>query len=100
MKKLLLLLAVFTGLTSSAQIVNSGFETWTQDTAYFDGFGGFFPSDTFLFMDPMGWTSTNALSGADTLGGGFLVTESANSHSGNSAVRLVTDTLKTVGTPL
>lgn len=100
MKKILFAVAIFSTLFSDAQILNNGFENWSMDTAYFDGFGGFFKKDTFEFMNPDGWTTTNQLSGADTFGNIFLVTQSANAHSGSSAMRIYTDTLKTVGTPL
>lgn len=103
MKKTLLfaLMLVALGFTKvNAQIYNAGFETWVEDTAFFDGFGGFFPAEEFLYSDPENWTTTNALTGADTLGNFFFVTESSTAHTGSKAIRLTTDTLKTVGTPL
>ncbi len=103
MKKSLLVVVLFAALsfsTKAQSILNSSFETWITQTAYFDGFGGFFPADTFQFSDPELWTTTNALSGADTLGNFFFVTETSNAHTGNKAMQLTTDTLQTVGTPL
>lgn len=102
MKRIVLLATFFVALTvnTKAQILNSSFETWVSETSYFDGFGGFFPADTFTFSDPELWTTTNALSGADTLGGRFFVTQTSNAHTGTSAMQLTTDTLNTVGTPL
>lgn len=103
MKKSLLvavLFAVLTLNTKAQSINNSSFETWITQTANFDGFGGFFPPETFQFSDPDLWTTTNALSGADTLGNFFFVTETSNAHTGTKAMQLTTDTLKTVGTPL
>ena len=103
MKKILLisfLFASFSLTKVNAQILNAGFENWSNDTAYFDGFGGFFPKDTFPYTDPALWTTTNPLSGADTLGHFFFINQTANAHSGSYAIELTTDTLKTVGTPL
>ncbi len=103
MKKILLvsfLFASFSFTKVNAQILNPGFENWSNQTANFDGFGGFFPAETFPYSDPTDWTTTNALTGADTLGHFFFVTQTASSHSGASAIQLTTDTLKTVGTPL
>jgi hypothetical protein len=103
MKKFLLasVLLVAVGFTTvNAQILNNSFETWSTQTAYFDGFGGFFPADTFQFSDPQDWTTTNALSGADTLGGFFLVTETSHANTGSKAIELTTKVLDTVGTPL
>lgn len=103
MKKILLISFLFASFSFSkvnAQILNPGFENWSNNTAYFDGFGGFFPADTFPYSDPVNWTTTNALTGADTLGHFFFVTQTSSSHTGTSAIQLTTDTLKTVGTPL
>lgn len=102
MKKILLvsfLIAAFSLTRVNAQIFNAGFENWAVDTAHFTGFG-FFPAETFPFTDPVQWTSTNALSGADTFGHKTFVTQTSTKHSGSSAVQLTTDTLETVNTPL
>lgn len=103
MKKTLLVLCLFATLgfsRLSAQILNAGFENWIQDTAHFDGFSGFFPAEDFLYSDPAQWTTTNPISGADTLGHFFFINQTNVAHSGSSAIELTTDTLKTVGTPL
>src|SRR5437868_3286414 len=103
MKKILLAFSLFGILALSrvnAQIVNASFENWSTDTAHFDGFGGFFPPETFPYPNPDGWTTTNALSGADTFGNVFLVNQAGLVHSGSGAIFIYTDTLKTVGTPL
>mgnify|MGYP003344104797 FL=1 len=104
MKKILLFVFLFAGIgfskINAQQILNASFDNWSTDTAYFTGFNGFFPKDTFPYSDPVDWTSTNALSGADTFGHFFFVTQSGNAHTGSSAIQLTTDTLKTVGTPL
>ncbi len=104
MKKFLLatlLLVAFSLAKVSAQaVLNNSFETWTTETAYFDGFGGFFPADTFQYSDPADWTTTNALSGADTLGNFVLVTETSHANTGSKAIELTTQVLDTVGTPL
>lgn len=101
MKKFLLasLLMVTVGFTTvNAQIVNAGFENWDTSTAYFSGFN-LFPADTFQFADPAGWTTTNALTGADTLGGLFLINESANAHTGSKAISVTTDRLDSIDLP-
>ncbi|MFM2307373.1 MAG: hypothetical protein RLZZ367_2042 [Bacteroidota bacterium] len=103
MKKTLLfaLLLVALGFNrSNAQVLNAGFENWSQNTANFDGFGGFFPPETFQYSDPDQWTTTNALTGADTLGHFFFVTETNVAHTGSKAIELTTNKLDTVGTPL
>lgn len=100
MKKILLLASVLTALNLNAQIFNNSFENWSTDTAYFSGFN-FFPADTFEYSDPDQWTTTNPLSGTDTFGALFMVTqETTNVHTGNSAIRLTTADFDTVGTPL
>jgi hypothetical protein len=103
MKKIVLvsfLFAIVALSKTNAQIVNNGFENWVTDTSYFNGFNGFFKPDTFAYNEPVDWTSTNFLSGADTFGNIFLVAQSNHSNSGSSSVKVITDTLKTVGTPL
>jgi large repetitive protein len=76
-------------------VLNSSFETWTTDTAFFTGFG-YLGADTFTFSDPVDWTTTNALSGADTFGGLAMVTQSSDAHSGTSAMQIVTASFDTV----
>jgi hypothetical protein len=103
MKKILLALSLFGTLAlnkANAQIVNAGFENWTNDTTFFDGFSGNLDTNTVFYSDPAQWTTTNALTGADALGHFFFVTQTNVAHTGNSAVQLTTDTLKTVTTPL
>ena len=100
MKKILLfasLIAFFALPKVNGQVVNDSFENWDNNIAYFSGFT-FFPADTFPYSDPVTWTTTNALSGADTFGGRFLVTKSSTAHTGSFSARLTTDTLNTVGT--
>ena len=46
------------------------------------------------------WTTTNALSGADTFGALTLVSQSSDAHTGSSALRVYTARFDTVGTPL
>ena len=101
MKKILLLLVAFIALRSNAQIANGSFENWALDTASFAGFTGFVAADVFPYHDPVGWTSTNGVTGASGLGGHFLVSQSGTAQDGSSSIQLVTDTLKTItGTPL
>jgi len=98
MKKTLLIFCLFAAFNFTkvnAQIYNSGFETWTNDTAYFDGLTLFKP-DTFEFSDPAQWTTTNALSGADTFGHKFFVNQTGMAHTGSSAVELTTNKLDSV----
>ena len=98
MKKVLLFITLFTALSftkSNAQIVNAGFENWYLDTFDFvAGTIGTLPADTIVFMDPVGWTSSNYLTKLDSVGGITLVTQSGNSWSGSSAVQLVSDTIR------
>jgi|GEM_PF-1974282 hypothetical protein len=97
MKKILLVLAIFAVARLNAQIVNPGFENWATETSHFTGFPGVVPGDTTLtYSDPIGWTSTNSVTGDTALGGLILVTQSNVAHSGSSSVQLFTDTLKTI----
>ena len=72
MKKFPLVFLIFMAFGLKAQIWNNSFETWALDTAYFAGLSGILPMDTFPYHDPVSWTSSNALSGADTFGNKFL----------------------------
>lgn len=93
MKKLLPLVLVLLTLASTAQIVNNDFENWSIDTTYFEG-NATIPADTFTSENPVGWTSSNAISGADSLGGVFFVSKSTDSHSGLYSIKMITDTVK------
>ncbi len=93
MKKILLFGLLFTAVVTSAQIVNSDFENWTLQTIYFAGFPPTVPPDTFQANEPDNWTSSNAISGSDSLGGVFFVTQSTDAYSGSSSIRMVTDSI-------
>ena len=99
MKKILLIVFLFAAFgfnkMNAQQIYNNSFETWTNDTAYFDGLT-LFPKDTFPYSDPAQWTTTNALSGADTFGHFFFVNQTATAHNLNSAIELTTGKLDSV----
>lgn len=77
-----------------AQVGNNSFEQWESDTAVV-GFG-LFPNDTVIFQDPIGWTSVNGLSGADTFGNVILVGQSTDAYHGQYAIRCETQKLDTV----
>lgn len=77
-----------------AQVGNNSFEQWESDTAVV-GFG-LFPNDTVVFQDPVGWTSVNGLSGADTFGSVILVGQSTDAYHGQYAIRCETQKLDTV----
>ena len=94
MKKCLSFILMAISLTTFAQVGNSSFEQWESDTAVV-GFG-LFPNDTVIFQDPVGWTSVNGLSGADTFGSVVLVGQSTNSYDGQYAIRCETQQLDTV----
>lgn len=93
MKKLLLIPALFAAIVLNAQIVNNDFEIWETDTVFFPGSSGI-PPDTFPAFNPAGWTSSNSLTEADSLGGVSFVTQSGNAYSGSSAVQMVTDSVQ------
>lgn len=97
MKNFLLLitvLSIFSISKTTAQIVNNDFENWKIDTFYFAaGTIGNLPADTTAFNDPVGWTSSNVLTKLDSVGGKTFVTQSANAHSGSSAIQMITDTI-------
>jgi len=100
MKKILLLVAVFFAVRASAQIINGSFENWGPDTSYFAGYSGIVAGDTFPYRDPLQWTSANGISGAASLGGRLLVTQSPTAYIGESAIQLTTDTLTPVVIPV
>jgi hypothetical protein len=98
MKNTLLVIALFAlaGFTkiNAQQIVNYGFENWATDTfAIASGVYGTLPADTVSFSEPVGWTSSNFLTGLDSLGHALLVTQSSNAYGGLSAVQLQTDSV-------
>ena len=101
MKNTLLFAALFmfTGIfTSNAQVVNNSFENWYQDTFYLPANElSTLPADTVSFRDPVGWTSSNSLTDLDSVGHQIFVTQSPNAYSGNSAIKMITDT---IGLPL
>lgn len=92
MRRILLLIPIILALVANvnAQISNAGFENWEIDTTEFAGFGSTIPPDTFDFSDPVGWTSSNAVTGADSLGGQFFVSQSNDAQQGLSSIRCVT----------
>lgn len=98
MKKTLLALFVCATLVSNAQVLNESLENWKTDTTYFQGFAGTIPPDTFSFEDPIDWTSSNALSGADSLGGIAFVSKDSgvNAYSGQYSMKLITDSIKPI----
>lgn len=93
MKKVLLSLAIFAAASTQAQIVNNDFENWAIDTIFSPPISTI-PADTFTANNPVDWTSSNSLTGADSLGGVFFVTQSSDAYSGSSALKMVTDTLR------
>lgn len=81
----------------NAQIVNSSFENWQTDTMHFAGYAPYVPADsTTTYQDPVGWTSTNAVTNAPSLAGRSFVTQSNNAVFGNSSVSLRTDSLNPI----
>ncbi len=92
MKNILLVVALTITLAVNAQIANNSFETWQNDTIYFPGLNSV-PPDTFEASNPASWTSSNSLSGTDSLGGVFFVTQTNVAYHGASAVNIVTDTI-------
>ncbi|MBK7148553.1 MAG: PCMD domain-containing protein [Bacteroidetes bacterium] len=93
MKKVLLSLAIFAAVSTQAQIVNNDFENWAIDTIFSPPISTI-PADTFTANNPVDWTSSNSLTGTDSLGGVFFVTQSSDAYSGSSALKMVTDTLR------
>lgn len=93
MKKILLAFSLFAGVAVNAQIGNNSFENWGVDTIYFPSISGL-PPDTFQSPNPDLWSSSNSLSGADSLGGVFFVTQTSDAYHGSSAIQMITDTMK------
>lgn len=98
MKKILLSLFVCAAFLSNAQVLNESLENWKTDTTFFQGFAGTIPPDTFSFEDPIDWTSSNALSGADSLGGIAFVSKDSgvNAYHGQYSMKLITDSIKPI----
>ena len=95
MKKILLSVASLALVaTSQAQVLNHSFENWETVTITFEGYPPLIPVDTFDANEPSLWSTSNAVSGADSLGAKFLVSqETVNVHSGSSAIKFRTDSL-------
>lgn len=92
MRNILLAAALTITLGVNAQIANNSFETWGTDTIFFPGINSV-PPDTFEAPNPANWTSSNSLSGTDSLGGVFFVTQTNVAYHGSSAVNIITDTI-------
>jgi hypothetical protein len=93
MKKILLAFSLFAAVAVNAQISNNSFENWGIDTINFPSISGL-PPDTFQAPNPDFWSSSNSLSGADSLGGVFFVTQTSDAYHGSSAIQMLTDTIK------
>lgn len=96
MKKLLLSVVTLAVATTSgyAQVYNNGFENWENIEIIFEGSPPIINADTFMADEPVLWSSSNAVSGADSLGGLFLVSEeTVNVHSGSSSIKMRTDSI-------
>jgi hypothetical protein len=96
MKKILLIASVilaFSFSRLSAQIPNNSFENWQVKTIYFAGFPPTVPPDTFPSNEPDLWTTSNSISGADSLGGIFFVSQSSDAYAGTSAIQMKTDSI-------
>ena len=96
MKKITLILFLFTAKVSFSQILNPNFENWTYSLDSF-GFSPYIPSDTFSYLKLVNWTSLNSITGNPAAGGKYLVNQSANSHSGAYAVQMNTDSIFIAG---
>lgn len=96
MKKILLSVASLALMaTTQAQVLNNGFENWETVTVNFAGSPPILPADTFDAFEPVNWSTSNAVSGADSIGGVFFVTqETSNVHSGTSAIKFRTDSIR------
>jgi enamine deaminase RidA (YjgF/YER057c/UK114 family) len=94
MKKTLLIIGLLASVACRAQIVNNSFENWALDTFYLaSGEIAGLPADTTIFPDPIGWTSSNAISNLDSLGRQILVTPDSDAYSGNLAIKMLTATI-------
>ena len=93
MKKYLLIAALFTTFAAHSQglIVNNSFNYWAVDTYYFAaGTVSGIPADTIIYQDPVGWTSSNAISGLDSLGNQILVTPDSMPYWDTLAITMKT----------
>src|SRR5579871_4930768 len=95
---LIVLFLVVAGMlkTNAQQIVNYSFENWAIDTFRLPADTlGTLPADTVTFNNPIGWTSSNFLTGLDSLGHqSFVSQDMVNPYIGLSAVKLITDSVK------
>jgi hypothetical protein len=95
MKKILPAIALFASFACRAQIVNYNFENWAPDTFYLaNGEISGLPADTTIFLDPAGWTSSNAISDLDSLGRQILVTPDSDAYSGSLSIKMRTATIE------
>ncbi len=93
MKKLLLSALVIASTATFAQVTNSSFETWGPDTSILDlsTLGG--PIDTGYFQDPIGWTSSNAVTAGKAFGMKNFSSQTTFANTGVSSVKLRTDSI-------
>ncbi len=99
MKKHLHLALAALGLlatTSANAQFPQGFENWKTDTSFLN-ITLLQLSDTFAFEDPIGWTSSNYITAADTFNpgpaDGIFVKKSTTAHTGTYAAELTTDSI-------
>lgn len=93
MKKIVLsLLAALPFFNGFAQLSNPGFETWSDYTSIW-GYDIYVATDTFTYMNPDGWTSSNQATGNENLGSVYLATGTSDAQSGNYALQLETGSI-------
>ena len=95
--KVLFSFLLFIGTFSSAwsQVIpNYSFENWALDTNYLNLTVTNPPLlDTSISSNPVGWTTCNEVTNGTTFSNKILVTQSATSHVGSSAIQLRSDSL-------
>jgi hypothetical protein len=80
--------------TSAQTIPNSSFETWVSFTNYLDlTLTNPATLDTTTCQIPQNWTTSDEITNGNVFGHKVLVTQTANSYVGSSAIQLRTDTL-------
>ena len=98
MKKSLLAIAVlFAAFTNqvNAQVLNYSFETWGTDTFYLAANAiSNLPADTISYTSPTEWTTSNLITGLDSIGNKIFVTQSNDAYHGSSAIQMITDSIK------
>lgn len=99
MKKQILIFAslITSVFISNAQISNNGLESWGSRTNTI-GVPPLIPSETFNYVDPINWSTSNQATNHSMLGSGSYVTQDSSSfYEGTSSARIESNQISILG---